>query len=94
MKMEILNEVMANQTYLIEECFEYGVFDYEEVQNVTSETEIFSWFLVSEFLANALIEMGEPVLSNELGNWWGRTCYGIPLEDDPVLKKINAKLLN
>ena len=89
---KVLNEVWANQTSLIEECFEYGVFDYDEVQNVTEDTEIFSWFLVSDFLANELIELGEPVLSNELGNWWGRTRYGIPLENDPVLKKINAKL--
>jgi len=89
---KVLNEVWANQTSLIEECFEYGVFDYDEVQNVNEETEIFSWFLVSDFLANELIELGEPVLSNELGNWWGRTRYGIPLENDPVLKKINAKL--
>jgi hypothetical protein len=39
--------------------------------------EIFQWFLINEeFLIEDLIKAGKPVLKNEFGSWWGRTCFG------------------
>jgi len=47
--------------------------------------EIFEWWPInSSFLVKELLEIGEPVLSNDYGDWWGRTCTGQSISLDPT----------
>ena len=50
--------------------------------------EIFQWWAVSNYLAERLIEAGEPVIDNNYGTWWGRTCCGQALYMDYSLQQI------
>ena len=50
--------------------------------------EICEWWAVSEWLADKLYEIGEPVLYSGYGTWWGRTCSGQAIEMDGTIQKI------
>ena len=50
--------------------------------------EIYEWWAVTEWLADKLIEFGQPVLKNDYGQWWGRTCTGQAIILDGTLQKI------
>ncbi len=57
--------------------------------NCREETrEIFNWYLITDWLSQKFIEKGEPVLKNEYGIWWGRTCTGQALVHDSVIQDI------
>ncbi len=76
----IERDIYANQTSLVDDSLMKDLFDYDDIFNPCDTEgeyhEIFQWFLVSEWLSDKLREAHEPVLSNEYGIWWGRTCYG------------------
>lgn len=55
--------------------------------------EIFEWWLVSEWFAEKLEAAGEPVLRNDYGEWWGRTCTGQAMIQDGTLQRVAAQLL-
>jgi len=58
--------------------------DYEEQQQ-----EIMQWYSVSQWLADKLFVLGQPVIRlPNIGYWWGICNYGIPLEDQPELQMI------
>ena len=68
-----------NQTdYSWEEDFvEYTAIVAEEIAEDNEAQEICEWWLVSDnWVAGKLIEIGEPVLDNDYGYWWGRTSSG------------------
>lgn len=44
--------------------------------------EVFEWYLVSDWLAEKLEEVGAVVLINDYGTWWGRTCTGQAISMD------------
>lgn len=47
--------------------------------------EPLEWWLVDSWLAGQLQEMTqEPVLDNDFGYWWGRTCSGQSIACDPT----------
>jgi len=71
-------ECLDSETGECEECFE----DNREAQ------EIFEWWAVSKWFASQLRKHGEPVLDNEYGTWWGRTCTGQALCMDGVTNAI------
>lgn len=72
-------EEIDDNTGLCQDCFN----DEQQPQ------EIFEWWPInSDFLKNDLIEMGEPVLSNDFGDWWGRTCTGQAIVLDPTFWRI------
>ena len=50
--------------------------------------EIFEWWLVSQWLADNLKAIGEPVLDNDYGTWWGRTVTGQSMELDGTLQSL------
>ena len=54
--------------------------------------EIFEWWVVSDWLAKKLREVGEPILENDYGTWWGRTCTGQAILLDGVIENIYDKL--
>lgn len=38
--------------------------------------EPLEWWVVDSWLAGKLLEMGEVIIDNDYGYWWGRTCSG------------------
>ena len=75
------------------------VSDYENYLRDEAETyaepqEILEYWLVSEWLANQLIEAGEPVVQGLNCSWWGRTCSGQAISLDPTLWDIWENLNN
>jgi len=62
---------------------------YVDLINENAEAaEIYEWWAVTEWLAQKLVGIGEPVLDNAYGNWWGRTCCGQGLLMDGTLQQI------
>jgi hypothetical protein len=68
-----------------------SLFD-DELRELVSDNaepaEIFEWWAVTDWLADKLDSIGEPVLSNSYGRWWGRTCSGQSLIMDGTLQLI------
>lgn len=54
--------------------------------------EIFEWWSVTSWLAEKLLELGEPVLMNDYGQWWGRTCTGQNIILDGTFQKLARNL--
>ena len=54
--------------------------------------EILEWWVVTTWMADKLKEQGEPILENEWGVWWGRTCSGQAILLDNVIDKIRESL--
>lgn len=50
--------------------------------------EIYTWYLVTEWLARKLNKKGEVILDNEHGTWWGRTSFGQLIVCDSVIQEI------
>lgn len=53
--------------------------------------EVYEWWLVSDWLVQQLEGIGVPVLRNEYGNWWGRTCTGQGYIMDGTLQEVAAQ---
>lgn len=60
----------------------------EHLRDQQEMQDVMQWFIVSDWLASKLIEIGEPVLSTDNHTLWGRTCYGQSLELDGTLQKV------
>ena len=50
--------------------------------------EIYEWWICSDWLIEKLRERGEPILSNNYGDWWGRTCTGQAIKLDHIIDRI------
>lgn len=50
--------------------------------------EIFEWWRISDWLAEELDEINEPLLRNDYGNWWGRTGTGQHISLDGTIQQI------
>ena len=59
----------------------------------SEEKNIYTWYLVTDWLAEKLEAKYEPVLVCSLGTWWGRTTYGQPIIQDRVIQEIAEKCL-
>ena len=55
--------------------------------------EIYSWYLITDWLADKLTTKGEPILNNEHGTWWGRTTFGQLIVADSVIHEIAEECL-
>ncbi len=73
---------------------------YNNLEEITKDfgfesepQEIYQWYLVSDWLKDQLIRIGEPVLVNDYGNWWGRTCCGQSIECDGTIQTIVDNLM-
>jgi hypothetical protein len=55
--------------------------------------EVYEWWLVTDFFAHHLDAIGEPVLINDYGNWWGHTCTGQSVMLHGTLQVIARRLL-
>ncbi len=65
----------------------------EELEREQEEPQdIFEWWLVSNWLANKLRNYNEPILDNDYGTWWGRTCTGQSISMDYVMECIAEEI--
>jgi len=63
--------------------------EMEEIRdNGEGTQEIYEWWVVSDYMADKLKNLGEPVLENDYGTWWGRTCTGQAIKLDSVIDKM------
>lgn len=66
--------------------------EYESEDEPDSEPqEIYEWWLVSNYLADKLIEKGEPVIKG-FNSYWGRGCSGQAILLDSVITAICADM--
>jgi hypothetical protein len=89
----VRNEIYLCQSSLIEKCFESLLFSIDDIENLNdAETdeyqEIFEWWATSDWLADKLREHHQPILTNDYGTWWGRTCTGQAIKMDSVIEDI------
>lgn len=64
-----------------------------KVEEEPEPREIFEWWLVTAWLAEKLQAIGQPILENDFGSWWGRTCTGQSILLDGTLQRVAARLL-
>jgi len=93
----VRNEIYLCQSSLIEKCFEQNLFSIEDIENLNNAKtdeyqEIFEWWAISNWLADKLKEHQEPILDNDYGTWWGRTCTGQAIAMDYAMEKIAEDL--
>lgn len=62
--------------------------DYESLEEMGELREVLEWWLVSDWLANQLADIGAPVIRNDYGSWWGRTCSGQGFIMDGTLQDV------
>lgn len=74
---------LDSETGECQDCFE---------ENQAAQ-DIFEWWIVSNWLANKLKGQGEPILENDFGTWWGRTCTGQAIYMDEVINDIYDKFI-
>jgi len=91
----VYQHVIANQTLLVEHLLfaydEANEFTSDDIRNRTNEDEapeIFEWWIVTDGLANQLEKRNQPVLRNDFGTWWGRTCAGQAIYQDSIIQEI------
>jgi len=95
----VKNEIFANQNSLVEKLISNETIPIDDIQNYYAPAEegsdeeeqpqdIMEWWLVSDWLKDALLKKGEPIIDNELGKWWGRTTSGQAIYMDGVIKNI------
>lgn len=62
--------------------------DVKEEEYDPEAQEIYEWWLVSDWMLRKLRKLGEPILSNDYGDWWGRCCTGQAIKLDIVIDRI------
>jgi hypothetical protein len=68
-----------------------GLKDYRDAVSDNAcehEAEIYEWWRVTNWLADKLKGIGECVLDNAYGTWWGRCCTGQQYIMDGVLQRV------
>lgn len=63
------------------------------VRDLSSDNpqEVYEWYRVSSWLCDNLRALGEVVLDNDCGTWWGRGCTGQRLIMDGTLQAVAAR---
>lgn len=86
----IQREIFCLANELDQVLYDKDVNAYLEAwENRSHDTEIFQFFIVSDWLADKLSEIDEPVAKDFYGvSWWGRTCCGQAIEADGTIQKI------
>jgi len=67
----ILTQVLDDQTALVRDCIDNGMFTRCDIQNTGDGLDIEHWYAITRYLADELISRGSIVLCNEYGQWWG-----------------------
>ena len=73
---------------------DYGPYDnyynqyIDHLKDSQEMQDVMQWFIVSDWLADKLEIIGEPILNTDSHKLWGRTCYGQAIELDGTLQKV------
>jgi hypothetical protein len=79
-------------------CENYSPYDnyyneyIESLKDDQLPQDVMQWFIVSDYLAKKLSEIGEPILNTNNHNLWGRTCCGQSIELDGTFQNIFRNL--
>lgn len=73
---------------LLSEGYQHSEITPAMLEDAQTEHTIYEWYLVSDWLADALERQNQPLLQNDYGNWWGRTCCGQAIYMDTVIQNI------
>lgn len=65
---------------------DHGIFRSDEPQ------EILEWWIITDYLAGKLKELGEPILDTDNGVYWGRCTSGQAISIDGVIRNIVKSL--
>lgn len=84
LRIEVIGKIDLDEDFNLWKDF---IRDNQEPQ------EVLEWWLVTGWLCQKLREAGEPVLDNNWGFWWGRTCSGQAILADGVLQRIALTIL-
>lgn len=78
-----------------EEAKDMGFESLEALQDSgEDQKEVFEWWLISDWLARRLEEIGAVILKSPYGTWWGREECGQSLVYDSNINAVAAKLIN
>lgn len=68
----------------------------DEASDLASENpqDAYEWWRVTSWLCKELRAIGEIVIDNDYGCWWGRTCTGQGYIMDGTLQRIAANVLS
>lgn len=78
-----------NTDTLEEELADYTASVAEELSDDNEPQEIYEWWRVTDsWLASKFEEIGEPILDNDYGTWWGRTCSGQAIWLDETMQEL------
>lgn len=96
LKKEIfsLDEVSNLYSKECEQCEKEEEYHEDEEQDHEFEArmnEVLEWWLCDEWFLEKLEEMGEPILTNDYGKWWGRTCSGQAILLDSIITEFRKK---
>lgn len=101
LKTFVSNNVIINQSMLVDELLKKEIFSYEDIANLYSNDndndtedyqEILEWWLCDNWLLEKLEEQGEPILKTDYHNYWGRTCSGQAIYLDSVIETIYSDI--
>ena len=69
---------IENQYYSFKEAKEGNMIndDVKEEDYEAIDKEILEWWLCEDWFLEKLKEMGQPILENDYGTWWGRCTSG------------------
>lgn len=65
----------------------------DQIRDNAEPREVFEWWRVTPWLARHLNEMGQPVIDNEYGEWWGRTTTGQMIILDGVIQAVADRII-
>jgi hypothetical protein len=63
----------------------------EAVRDNAEPAEVMEWWRVTDWLCGQLRDIGEVVIDNDYGCWWGRQCTGQGFRMDGTLQQIARK---
>lgn len=85
-----------SQNMLVNHLLEKEIFAFDDITNLIDdegvEATAFYWFNCSDWWANAMEKMGDPVLRTDFGNWWSRTGCGNSIEEDYNTEELYKKI--
>lgn len=96
-----INESLSEQSMLVDELLNKEFFCFDDIVNYGckdedgEEREIMQWYFINDnWTREKLIGLGEPVLDSDFGAWWGRTCHGQAIIQDPTFWNIYKFLVD
>ncbi len=95
------------EEWTLQECrdrlYELGVHhdsthEIEDMRKLVCDNdepaEILEWWLITPWLCRHLREIGECVIDNDYGYWWGRQCSGQSIKLDPTFYRIAETMID